>query len=107
MPILSLQNPLGYVIIVLLICVAYVLYRIATKKEQKQIPNNFDMSDPDIDYDTTNVPNTNVVAPSIPSDTGKLKRFGIKKIIKKYFPNGSSLAVMNDGRLIRTKAKYC
>ena len=107
MPQQSLFN-LFYLVSAILVILIIALYFLLKSDEKQALtpPDNPNISDPDEDYDTTNVPNANVAA-STPPSVSKLKRFGIKKVIRNYFANGSCIAVMNDGRLIRTKAKYC
>ncbi len=98
------NTPLTFAIIIFVLLAIRVLLtlKVSRKKETMENPN---ISDPDTDYNKISIPNE--AAPSIPSDTGKLKRLGIKKVLRNYFSNGSCLAVMNDGRLVRIKSKYC
>lgn len=101
MPILSLQNPITYIIVVLLIGVAYALYRIATKKNEEE---KTELAVP--------IPLQTPIVLEKPIALQKPKKYytrgvNCNNIIFDFFNNGSCLVVMNDGRLIRTKTKYC
>jgi len=87
----TLENPIGYLIIAgLLIFVSFVLYITRNKRNL--------ITTPTADTNETKI---------ITTDDLKSKKFGIRKVLRNHFSNGSCLIIMNDGRLIRRKAKYC
>lgn len=107
MEIMSFQNPWTYVITILLILVAYILYRLATKKEVKvNTIHNGNLLPPEPELDELDfLPNTIILTPQKEVKFYTLQNS--KKIIPNFFSNGSCLVIDNDGRQIRKKRKYC
>jgi|GEM_PF-3432093 len=108
MPILSFENPSSYFIVVLLIGVAYALYRIATRKTdsaKREAINSLG------GYVENEVENTSPQPAYAQIPFTKSKKYynlqNCKKIIPNFFANGSCLVIDKNGSYIRKKAKYC
>lgn len=102
MTILSLQNPMTYIIVVLLIGVAYILYRVATKK----------VVNVELGGCTENeIENTSLQPTHTQTPFTKNQKYcapaNCKKIIPNFFSNGSCLVINKNGGYIRKKKKYC
>lgn len=98
MPILSLENPLSYFIVILLIGVAYALYHIATRNNNEMptpLQKPMDLQKP-----------VKLQRPEryFYNKSGKIVE--IKKVVGK-FENGSYLVLDAVGNPVRKKAKYC
>lgn len=109
MPILSFEQPLTYVVVILLLGVVYALYKIATKKTN-------DEPEP-----ATSVSLQNPIVLQKPMDLQKpvklqrpekyfYNKYGkiveIKEVLGK-FQNGSYLVLDGTGSPVRKKARYC
>lgn len=105
MPILSFENPLTYVVVILLLGVAYTLYKIATKKENEIKQDGIEDSEENEVENTSPQP----AYAQIPF-TRNQKYYTLancKKIIPNFFSNGSYLVIDKNGSYIRKKRKYC